>query len=94
MNTLAATKREPPKRQPGQGRGRRNVDGYLLGIPEAAKFLGVTEKALRGKVAKGQLPTKIEGTRIYFLKHELKAYYDNLPGVSVEEALNNSGARR
>ncbi len=61
--------------------------GALLDVPAAAEFLGVSEKALRARIARGQVPFKRWGGRLVFRRQELSEYLEMLPGVSLEEAL-------
>ena len=72
----------PPKKQNGQARGRRRIDGKLiLGIQEAGELLGLTEKATRARIERGEIPARRLGGRIVVLRAELEAYVAALPRV-------------
>lgn len=75
---------KPPQRKVGQGRGHRPINGLLLGVREAAKFLGYTEKSLRTRIARGRIPYRREGGRIVFVRAELDRWVDSLPGVRLD----------
>lgn len=47
-------------KQPGE------FSGKMLEVPEAAKFLGWTEKTLRIRVSRGEVPFYRIGRRVYF----------------------------
>lgn len=83
----------PPKKQPGQGTGRRTLNGLVLDVRSGAAFIGISEKAIRGKVARGVIPYRRLGGRIIFLKAELEGWLAALPGVTFAEAKVNSEAR-
>lgn len=86
--------RNPPKKQKGQAKGRRTIKGGLLGIPEAADVLGVTEKMLRNRVDRRLVPFRRWGSRIVFRKNDLDEWWEALPGCSIAEALENDSQRR
>ena len=91
---MLATPRMPPKKQPGQGCGPRRIDGIKLDVRTAAAFLGVTEKTLRGQVARRLVPFRRQSSRIIFLKRELEEFLIALPGCSLTEALDNVHTRQ
>lgn len=66
----------------------------VLDVAKAARLLGMTERALRGRVARRLVPYRRYGSRIIFLKHELERLIADLPGVSIAEARNNLQGRR
>lgn len=77
----------PPKKQNGQARGRRRIDGkLLLGIRETGDALGLTEKATRARIERGEIPARRLGGRIVVLRTELEAYVAALPRVVVSVA--------
>ena len=86
--------RRPPKKQPGQGKGPRIMNGARLDLRSATVFLGGTEKQTRGMVARRLIPFRRLGGRIIFLRSELQAWLQNLPGCTLEEAQANQEARR
>lgn len=85
--------RQPPKKQPGQGRGPRCLGGKVLGVRECAAFLGGTEKHMRGLIARRLIPFRRLGGRIIFLRAEVEAWLENLPGCTADEARGNIEAR-
>lgn len=85
--------RRPPRKQKGQASGPRRLDGAVLDVAAAAELLGVTENLVRARAARGLLPWRRWGGRVLFLRDELLAFVATLPGVSVQQALENVGAR-
>jgi len=69
---------------------RRTVNGALLGVPEAAAYLGGSERWFRRIVAKGIVPLKREGRNIYFKREWLDEFIDDLPGISPRQARFNA----
>ena len=85
----------PPKKQPGQGRGPRWIDGVVLDVRGGSIFFGWTEKKTRGMVERKLIPfRRLGSTRIIFIKAELEAWLANLPGCTLDEARANQEARR
>ena len=91
---MIALRTAPPKKLRGQGLGPRTLNGQALDVRNAALFIGTTEKTVRGMVSRGLIPHRRMGKRIAFIRTELEAWLAALPGVSVEEAMENQGARR
>ncbi len=91
MNT---TDRTPPRKKSGQGLGARRVNGALLDMRSGAAFLGNTEKAARGLVARRLIPFRRLGGRIYFVRAELETYIASLDGCGLDEALENVKGRQ
>lgn len=58
-----------------------------LDVRSAANFLGMTEDSLRARVARGTIPYRKLGGRVIFLRIELERFMADLPGVTVEAAL-------
>lgn len=83
----------PPRKQPGQQRGPRRINGVMLDVRGGAVFLGETEKGIRGKVSRGLIPHRRLGGRIIFIKAELEQWLLTLPGVTLEEAVENLRVR-
>lgn len=86
--------RRPPKKQPGQGRGPRTINGAAMDVRSGADYIGVREKALRAMVARGLIPYRRWSGRIIFLRRELEAFLEQLPGVSLDVAARNREVRR
>jgi hypothetical protein len=59
----------------------------ILTIPAAAALLGLTAKALRLRIGRGEFPSRTLGRRRMILRRDLEAFLDGLPGVSVKSAL-------
>jgi hypothetical protein len=83
----------PPRKQAGQATKPRRFDGELRDIATQARELGISEKALRAQVARGLIPYRRLGGRIVFLADEVTAFLRGLPGVTVDQALQNMVAR-
>ena len=58
-----------------------------LTIPEAAPPLGMTEKALRKRIERGQIPYRKFGRRVLIPLQELEEFLAALPGKTAEEAV-------
>ncbi len=86
-------RKDPPKKQQGKCKGPRRINGFVLDIATGAQFAGWTEKAMRARVGRGRVPYRRDGGRIIFLRDELETFLRKLPGVTVEEALENEAAR-
>jgi excisionase family DNA binding protein len=48
-------------------------------IRDVATILGRSEAAIRAMVARGQLPARREGSRVFILAEDLKAHLSALP---------------
>ena len=60
----------------------------ILSLEQALDVLpGFTVWGLRNMVRRRQIPYRKRGRKIIFLKSELIKWAENLPGVTVEEAL-------
>lgn len=66
------------------------VNGMLLDVKSAAEFLGGSERWLRRLLERGLVPCKRIGRNVFFKKHELEEFIDDLPGVSPRQARFNS----
>jgi excisionase family DNA binding protein len=58
-----------------------------LTIAEAAAPLGLSEKALRQRIFRGQLPYRKLGKRVLIPVDELAKFLTALPGKTAEEAV-------
>ena len=91
---LGATMRtNPPKKTKGVASGRRRLDGEAMDIAGATVMMlgpGGSEKMVRARVARGELPYRKLHGRIIFLRSELTAFLTALPGVTLEQALANA----
>lgn len=58
----------------------------VFNVTRAAAFLGLSEKALRRQVERGRVPFRRLGAKkIIFIEEELRAWLDELPGVTLAE---------
>jgi len=72
---------------------RRTFDGALLGVAEASRLLGNSERSLRALVANGVIPYKKLGGRVVFRRVELERWIETLEGVSPKDAEANRTIR-
>lgn len=56
-------------------------------IAEAAPALGLTEKALRQRIFRGQVPYRKLGRRVLISAEELERFMKALPGTTAEAAV-------
>lgn len=59
----------------------------FLTIAEAASPLGLTEKALRQRSFRGQMPYRKLGRRVLIPADELEKFLKSLPGTTAAEAV-------
>ncbi len=85
--------RRPPRKRKGQASGPRRLNGAVLDVPAAAELLGATENVIRARAARGLLPWRRWGGRILFLREEMLGFVAALPGVTLQQALENIRAR-
>ena len=86
--------RKPPRKQNGQAAGPRRIDGEEVLDVRGMKEYGMTRKTTYARVSRGLLPFRKWGGRIIFLRSEVEQFLRQLPGVTVDEALENDGKRR
>lgn len=70
------------------------IDGLLLDVRQASSFLGISERSLRWHADHQLIPFRRLGRRIVFKREELEAFYDRLPGVSLNKARQNANAKK
>ena len=58
-----------------------------LTVPESATRLGISERAAWQRIYRGQLPHRRWGRRVIIPLDELERFLEQLPGCSVQEAL-------
>ena len=87
------TGRPIPRKRAGVPTGPRRLNGLVLDVATMARELGCTEKRVRSQAARGFLPYRKDGGRVVFLRHEVLAFLDRLPGVTAEQALANIAQR-
>lgn len=78
----------------GQAQRRRTYDGSLMDVATLATFFGSTPKAVRAGVARGLFPHRRLGGRVLFIRTEIEQFICDLPGVGLQQALENLKARR
>ncbi len=84
--------KRPPAKRNGQALGRRRIDGEVLDVAGVARLLGTSEKTIRSRVARQQLPHRRWGGRVVFLRGELLAFLAKLDGCSIEKALERQAS--
>jgi hypothetical protein len=77
--------RKPPTKQKDTRRGRRKIEGEILDVAAGSGLLGITQKSLRARVARREVPFRRFVSRIVFLRSELMQFLVELPGLSLEE---------
>jgi len=65
------------------------VKGEGMSLKEGAQYLGLTEKALRGRIDRHLVPHRKVGRNILLWKSELEQWRQKLPGCDVATALEN-----
>lgn len=73
--------------------GPRSFQGELLDVAAVSRLIGITEKSVRARLARGLLPHRRFGARIVFVRREILEFIERLPGVSTAEALANVATR-
>jgi hypothetical protein len=58
-----------------------------------AAWLDESEDSVRAQTARGLLPHRYLGRRLIYLKHELEQYFEQLPGLTLQQALHNLRSR-
>jgi len=74
--------RTPPKKRRGSQTGLRRINGQLLDVGGIAAYVGLTDKATRGRIARGEIPARRLGGRIVALRSELDQWLAKLPPVA------------
>lgn len=70
------------------------MTGQILDVPSLSKMLGISEKTLYSRVARGQIPYRRWGGRIIFIPREIEEFFSKLlTGVSIDQALKNEKSR-
>jgi hypothetical protein len=73
-----------------KGRSGALTPAEWLDVTGATLITPWTEKAIRARVARRQIPFRRLGSRIIFHRAELIAFLEKLDGVGVGEALANA----
>jgi hypothetical protein len=84
----------PPRKQHGEGKGQRVINGAVFDVRCGSRFLGWSEKKTRGLVARNLIPFRRQSGRIIFLRTELEQWLASLPGVTLDEARKNVEQRQ
>jgi hypothetical protein len=74
---------------PKKARGPRRINGTeILDVRGCSEFFGWTDRATYSRVARRAIPfRKLPGGRICFLRSELIAFCQSLPGCRPEECI-------
>lgn len=67
-----------------------NIEKKFLSVPEAAKFMDRTPRAVWHLIYLKKIPHRRLGSRVLIPVDELEEYLKALPGVRVEEALSGA----
>ena len=87
-------KRVPPHKKNGQAQTPRRFDGEVMDVHSTAQdFFGGSEATVWSRKRRGMIPFRKYGGRVVFLRSELEQFFAQLPGVSVDEAIENIEAR-
>ena len=65
-----------------------------LTVKETADRLGISERAVRQRINRKQLPFKRMNRRVFVPENDLNRFLEALPGCSVEEALQEMRLRQ
>lgn len=60
----------------------------MLDVKGVASLLGLTEKGLRRQVDRRRVPYRRLGRKVVFIKSEIEAWMNALPGAKLEEVLS------
>jgi excisionase family DNA binding protein len=58
----------------------------FLRVPEVATILGMSEKGVRWRIARGELPFRRWGRSLLISRHDLTAFLAELPGCTALDA--------
>jgi excisionase family DNA binding protein len=58
-----------------------------LTVEETARLAGSTPKAIRNRIARGQLPYRKLGRRVLIPEQDLIIFFEALPGRTAQEAV-------
>ncbi len=86
--------RTPPKKQDGQAKGPRTLNGEVMDKRATADFVGCSIKTVDARIERGLIPHRTWGGRVIVLRSELIQFMQGLEGISVAEALKNERSRR
>jgi hypothetical protein len=74
------------KRRPGDGKGiPRTMSGAILDIGGLSADYGWSPRAIRGRVARRQIPFRKLGGRVVFIRAEIEKFFENLPGCKLDD---------
>ena len=63
------------------------MSGTFLKVAETAEILGISEKAVRRRIERGELPYRRWGRRLLISAAEIASFLAALPGKTVDEAV-------
>ena len=87
--SLEVVEQRLSRKAAGRPTGPRRFDGELLDVHGAAALLGVTEKTIRARVGRRTVPFRRFGGRVVFLRKDIEAFINELPGCGLKEAQRN-----
>jgi excisionase family DNA binding protein len=70
------------------------VDKRFFDVGETAQILGITQSAVRKRIARGELPYRRWGKRVLIPATDLEVFIEGLPGRNAAEALVAAQERR
>lgn len=82
---------EKGKRSLKRVRYDATAEQQALTVPQVAKIVGKTERAVWLDISRKQFPHRKWGRKVVVLREELDAFLKGLPGISVEEARSRAG---
>jgi len=65
------------------------MTGQGMSVKQTAEWLGWTEKCLRGRISRHLIPHRKLGRNVILWRSEVEAWREQLPGCSVEQAIEN-----
>lgn len=83
---MAIVASEKAKRSVKRVRHDATEEQIALTVPQAAKIIGKSERAVWLDIYRRRFPHHRQGRKVIILRDELEAFLKSLPGVSAEEA--------
>ena len=75
------------KKKLNRTRRDATAEQIALTVPQAAKIVGKSERAIWLDIYRHRFPHRRQGAKVIVLRDELLAFLKGLPGVSAEEAV-------
>jgi hypothetical protein len=81
-------------KKPRKKTGPYTVNGSLaMDVRQAALYTGFSKSAIRNRIFAGTIPYRKFARRIIFDGDKLGEWFQKLPGVSIEESIENTRAK-